>query len=177
MKPSEAIDLFQKLTAAFPSAKLTPDTAQLYSEYLTGCDAEVGSVGVAAAMVEFKFFPSYGELVHCCERASGMGLAVIPDWDSVQRAFGAVGHYGTPTFDDPITEIVVAAMGWRNLCLSTTPMADRAHFMKLYTQYADDANAKGRIAGLLDEARAGRGLLGEYAAGQRQLNAVGDADE
>jgi hypothetical protein len=41
------------------------------------------------------------------------------------------------TFSHPAIESVVASMGWRNLCVSETQMADRAHFARLYTERVD----------------------------------------
>lgn len=41
------------------------------------------------------------------------------------------GHH-TVTFSHPAIQAVVDSMGWRELCLSTEPMPDRAHFMKFY---------------------------------------------
>lgn len=41
------------------------------------------------------------------------------------------GHH-TVTFSHPAITAVVEAMGWRELCLSSEQMADRAHFLRLY---------------------------------------------
>lgn len=41
------------------------------------------------------------------------------------------GHH-TVTFSHPAVTAVVDAMGWRELCLSSEQMADRAHFLRMY---------------------------------------------
>lgn len=39
----------------------------------------------------------------------------------------------TVTFSHPAITAIVEAMGWRELCLSSEQMADRAHFLRMYT--------------------------------------------
>ena len=48
--------------------------------------------------------------------------------------------WGTATihnFDNPITTQVVEQLGWRYLCLSENPVADRAHFVQAYQALAE----------------------------------------
>ena len=48
----------------------------------------------------------------------------------------ADGFHEFPVFDDPITQRVVNAMGWGNLCGSEDATADRARFLQGYEAVA-----------------------------------------
>jgi len=53
-------------------------------------------------------------------------------WAEVQAEIRRVGHCGQPQFENPLAEQVVQQLGWRYLCLSENPVADRAHFVQAY---------------------------------------------
>ncbi len=53
-------------------------------------------------------------------------------WAEVQQKIRTVGYYRHPTWSQSAIAQVVEALGWQNLCLSTNPEADRAHFLRFY---------------------------------------------
>lgn len=85
--------------------------------------------------------------------AAPAGAAPSPEqaWEEVQAKIRSVGldlmrlafcgpdcpgrdceHHQLPTFSHPAIDAVVAGLGWRSLCESSEPMADRAHFLRMY---------------------------------------------
>lgn len=78
-------------------------------------------------------------------------------WEEVGQKIQTIGYFATtvdfchlgrgcpgPTcehhvvrFSHPAIQAVVDSMGWRELCLSSEVMADRAHFMKFYASAVD----------------------------------------
>lgn len=57
-------------------------------------------------------------------------------WSDVLRAVASVGSYGTPTFENVLTQKAVECVGWKNICLSETIGVERAHFLKAYEAIA-----------------------------------------
>lgn len=59
-------------------------------------------------------------------------------WGDVMTAIRRYGSHRTPGIDfefrDPIVTRIVRAFGWRDLCASDNPHADRARFIETYEQ-------------------------------------------
>lgn len=56
-------------------------------------------------------------------------------WETVQKAIrycGMTDECGAYERMDELTSRAVRSMGWRNLCMSDNPVADRAHFQRIY---------------------------------------------
>ena len=56
-------------------------------------------------------------------------------WETVQKAIrycGMTDERGAYERMDELTARTVRSMGWRNLCMSDNPVADRAHFQRIY---------------------------------------------
>ena len=47
------------------------------------------------------------------------------------------GTAASRKFENPLAEQVVQQLGWRYLCLSENPVADRAHFVQAYQAMAE----------------------------------------
>lgn len=70
-------------------------------------------------------------------------------WESVQQAIHQFGFYNQrEALDslDPMTRGVVERMGFRELCMSETPMQDRAQFRKIYETIAEREKKKQQVA-------------------------------
>ena len=73
-----------------------------------------------------------------------------------------VGKYGLPRYPgidfeipDPLVAQAIRAFGWRNLCTSENPYADRARFIELYDQLAESDRKDTQVSqGLVSTARA-----------------------
>lgn len=69
-----------------------------------------------------------------CNKINSIGyFATTVDFCHLGRACsGPSCDHHVIRFSHPAIQSVVDSMGWRDLCLSDTQMADRAHFMKFY---------------------------------------------
>ena len=54
-------------------------------------------------------------------------------WEEVLNLVQRIGSYSYPSyFSSEAVKKSVNAIGWRQICLSETPMVERAHFLKIY---------------------------------------------
>ncbi len=136
MTRAEALEIISVLTAAYPQANLSKETGNIYVRFLIDLSFEIGQAAVLDLISKNKWFPSISELR---EAANKMLPNEIPSteqaWAEVEESFHSVGSYQTPHFSNPVIEQAVRTLGWRELCLSTNPIADRAHFFKVYEGY------------------------------------------
>lgn len=83
-----------------------------------------------------KWPPTIAEIL---DAASKLTYGEAPDWSEgwaeVQKAISRYGYMGEEEAYDsfsPITAKVVGRLGFRNLCMSENPVADRANFRTCY---------------------------------------------
>lgn len=71
-------------------------------------------------------------------------------WGDVVAAIRRHGASKTPgvdfVFPDPLVARAVDRMAWRELCLSTNQVADRARFIELYDEYAHGIRTVAQVA-------------------------------
>ena len=181
MTKAEAAKLVAVLIAAYPSAKLGPDTAGIYERMLADLDYPSANAAVERLLATSKWPPTVAEIreaslaLHAGEIKPG-GEA----WGLVLRAIGRYGRNRTPgvEFDlgDPVALDVVRALNWRELCDSDNPSADRARFIELYDQLAATARRRQLSEALpamqrfraLQQAEAERALAAPSRAGDAQ---------
>lgn len=170
MTNTEAKELTAVLMASFPQimARLRPGdavaTLEAYAAHLVDLEVGVATAAVKRLSASATFLPTVGEIRSAVfEMLHGKARAGGDAWGDVQRAIGAVGMNRTPRFDDPLVERCVQAMGWRELCLSRFPVADRARFIQLYAEFAESRRVEGTVAGIagasVRELPSGDGLL------------------
>jgi hypothetical protein len=137
VKKSEAAEMVGFLLAAFPNARIASATGAVYEHMLADVDASVVQAVLERLIATSKFLPSVAEI-----RAAVNELHAGPKrpggdaWGDVLRAISRFGSYRLPVFDDPLVDRAVAALGWRDLCLSENSTADRARFIQLYDELA-----------------------------------------
>ncbi len=125
--------VLKQLFSAFPNVQVTMETTAVYMRLLKDIPVEDLQVIVDQAVATCKYLPTVAELRDLHHGLQNRGrLSWTEAWESVQREMRRIGSYGVPVFSDPLTTRVVAAIGWRNLCISETQMADRAHFRDAY---------------------------------------------
>ena len=112
----------------------------LWVQLLADIDGEVLKAAALQHMARSQWFPAVAELRH----EAGAILApaaqsAIEAWGDVTAAMAlaryyryADGFHEFPQFADPVTQRVVDAMGWGNLCGSEDGTADRARFLQGY---------------------------------------------
>lgn len=152
MKVDEAGVLLDALHGAFPEFVIGVETAQIYARFFADLDFERGGTAVATWIAfDGKRFPRISELRALCADS-------MPDADQAFKlALDAVGTYGMyrePVFAHPAVGEAVAAISWREFCLSDNMPALRAHFAKAYEAVKRRrvaAESKSLIAGIVKE--------------------------
>lgn len=131
--------ILKQLFESYPKNGATEGTVAQYFRLLQNIPPDDLQAIVDQCVVECKFLPTIAEIV---ERHRNITGALAPEtaaeqWGQVTRAMREVGYVQTPRFRDPVTAKIISQWGWENLCASDTPMADRAHFLKMYQSIAD----------------------------------------
>lgn len=112
------------------------------------------SAAVLRHLALSPFLPSPADLRRIASEARhGRPPAGAEAWEPVRKAIGAVGRNRAPSFADPVTARVVAALGWRELCDSENAIADRARFIEAYDALAGQQAEDRAVAGLPGVAR------------------------
>jgi hypothetical protein len=150
MKPVEAQKLVAVLLAAFPSQvqRMTAADgqamAQIYARGLADLERDRAAAAVERLIRTARFIPTVAEIrAAAIETTHGRRRAGGDAWGEVVRKIGRYGYLRTPCvdfqFDDSLVAEAVKGLGWRSLCESENPVADRARFVELYDQLAADA--------------------------------------
>ena len=163
-KETEVAEIVGALALAFTNAKVPERTIRIYIQMLLDIPTEVLRVTAEQCLAECEFFPTIAAIR---DRALKLTLPVRVDpleaWGQVRRAISQYGFYRSPSFDDSITAKAVDSLGWQYLCVSENPVADRAHFSKIYEQLARREIQEAR---LLPRARE----LREQAQGVKEIS-------
>lgn len=125
----------------WPSFRLSDDedvlraSVRAWHRSLADLDPEV--VEAAVESLGRREFAPTPLMVREAALAIARPEAMVPDaaaaWEEVQAALQLVGWTRTPEWSHPAVGDAVRALGgWRAVCESTTLMADRAHFLRVY---------------------------------------------
>ena len=140
------LKILRLLAMAFPARELGEDAVNLYLATLADIPDEILEAATLDVISKNTFFPAVSEL-----RAAAANLATGLDhfqtaaeaWGEVCRLILRWGRDREPQeWSNPITAKTVAALGWRNLCLSTNQVADRARFIETYNTYLQRAKSE-----------------------------------
>ena len=129
--------ILKQLFAAYPNVQVGIETVAMYVRLLQDIPPDELQTVVDQAVATCRFLPTIAELRdmrHSLQHANRLTWADA--WDGVQREIRRIGSYGTPRFDDALTERAVKAMGWKALCASENPATDRAQFRDMYNALA-----------------------------------------
>lgn len=130
-----------KLKTFYPKDDVFPNDAtgaavQLWYNALMDIPADVLNLAVDKWVALNKWPPKVSELRAmaadiCSPVPAGWGEA----WEQVQKAIRNHGIWGeTAALEsmDELTRRAVQSMGFKTICLSENPAADRAHFQRIY---------------------------------------------
>lgn len=126
------------LKSAYPNANIMPDnyTIRLWFRMLEDLDYEVVENAVLDHISTCVFPPAIAEIRQKCTQRLN---PIISDWgaawEEVQNAMRRYGYYREEEAMaslSSLTAVAVRRMGFRNLCMSENPVADRAHFQRMY---------------------------------------------
>lgn len=147
MKRSEAAEIVMMLLGAYPNAKTTASTSQVYETMLADLDVATARAAVVKLVATSKWMPTVAEVREAAtEVVSGPVRSGADAWLDVMGEIRRVGVYGAPRFDDALTASIVQRWGWRTIC-ETAAAPDRARFIETYDGLARQARSR-EVAGL-----------------------------
>lgn len=139
MTEVEAQEVVSEIVNAFPMefARLGADqnraTQAQYRRYLLDLPIGPTRAAVERILATAKFVPKIAEIREAVQTlVVGEKRTGLEAWGDVMLAMRSVGHMGWPEFTDKATARVVAALGWRDLCLTENAVSDRARFVDAY---------------------------------------------
>ena len=101
---------------------------------------DVCNVSVQKYMLTNKFPPTVAEIREMAAGVvNGEQMTWGESWEQVKKAIRRYGMYNKAealASLDPLTRKCVESMGFTELCLSENEMADRAHYQRVFENYA-----------------------------------------
>lgn len=141
MTPAQVAKLVAVLLSAYPHVRTNEGTSMAYERMLADLDHGAAQAAIERLLSSCKFLPTIAEI-----RETALAITVGEQkpggeaWGSVLRAMKREGAYRSPGIDfvfaDSVTAECVAALDWKELCLSENTVADRARFIELYDRLA-----------------------------------------
>lgn len=126
------------IKAAYPNSNVLPDKYAMKTWYraLSDLDYHVAESAVWEHISTSVFPPSIAEIREkCTARLS----PIVTDWGQAwEEVLQAIRKYGSYREEKAVaslsrlTAVAVRRMGFKNLCQSENPVADRAHFQRIY---------------------------------------------
>lgn len=130
---TEIAKLVGVMAAVYPNTQVSAETVKVYISMLKDIPLDVLTVSVQQCMAESEFLPTIAKIR---EKALALSIPVAPEpleaWGIVLKEIQRRGFYRSPEFGNPIIAKAVDCIGWQTLCSSENPVADRAHFAKVY---------------------------------------------
>lgn len=126
------------LKAAYPNANVLPDKYAMKTWYkaLADLDYRVVENAVWEHINTAVWPPRIAEIREkCADRLCPMLTDWGEAWEEVQHAIRRFGSYREEEAIaslSRLTAVTVRRMGFQNLCRSENPVADRAHFQRIY---------------------------------------------
>ena len=139
MTIQESLQIITVLIAAYPAIKLSEENIAVYSNHLLDADFRACKKATEDLTNTCKFFPSIAEIRETTLRYTPNAYIPSPSeaWANVAEQLQHAGTWHSPTFAHPLIAQAVRTMGWYDLCRSDNQMADRAHFMRIYSDLRD----------------------------------------
>lgn len=136
----EILTIFHMLQANYHyalkdmTAKQISDLQVLWCELLSDLGGELLRAATLQHVAISKWFPTVAELREAAADIVNPDhqMTAMEAWGEVVSQIRAVGSYGRPQFSNPMIHRMVSDMGWKNLCMSEMPGADRARFIDGY---------------------------------------------
>ena len=151
MNKKEFATFTMALKTYYPRENLLPNeqAMELWFSQLQDIPFEVAQAGLQKWVATNKWSPSIADIR---EMYASITQGELPDWgdawDEVQRAIRYFGHYREDEAMEslsPLTQKVVRRMGFKNICISETPMNERANFRMIYESLAEKEKKNAQI--------------------------------
>jgi hypothetical protein len=149
MKESEAKKIVAMLIAAFPYAKLSPETPDVYATMLVDLPAVPAALVAKELIASSRFFPTIAEIREVVAALRVGAPASEEAWAEVLTSFSRVGRYRSPTFSHPLISKTVDCLGWQTMCDSENPESTRARFLEAYSSQVRRTQHEEQVRGVL----------------------------
>jgi hypothetical protein len=160
MNADNTLTVLKQLFACYPNTEVNKHATLMYVRLLQDIDPADLQTVVDQAVATCKFLPTIAELRDMYHTLHHVGRLTYGEaWELVQKEIRRIGSYSKPQFSDETTARVVAAMGWKELCMSEDQGRDRAQFRDMYNALVTRSDTTEK---LLPQARAfaeQRGLI------------------
>ena len=136
----EILRVLKTLGDIYPSFHLSSSAIEVYVQLLADIPGVVLEQAALEHISRSTFFPTIAELRSAAFdilEAANPTPTDYEAWSEVQAEIRRVGHCGQPQFTNLLAAQAVDQLGWRYLCLSENPVADRAHFVQAYQALAE----------------------------------------
>lgn len=152
MDKHEFATLAMAIRTYYPKENILPnkEAMQLWFRELHDIPYNVAEAALRKWVSTNKWSPSIAELR---ETAANVQNGDIPEWgEAWEQVCLAIRKYGfyepQKALDsmDPLTRQVVKQLGFRNICLSENPMAERANFRQCYEIMAKREQTRQQMA-------------------------------
>lgn len=153
---------------------VTPEAISAWRLVLHGQDPET----IAVAALEHnrsgaRFPPTPGELLALVKRGDVDRVPTAAEgWEDAMGALAAQPHDGPPECSFPVAQRTAEAIGWGDLADTAKRSYVRAHFLRMYQQFAD-AEASGATSDAIHK-QLGGGRDGAGAIGDGLRKFLGD---
>jgi hypothetical protein len=154
----EFATLAMAIRTYYPKENILPnkEAMQLWYRELHDIPYHVAEAALRKWVSTNKWSPSIAEIR---EMTATVQHGEIPDWgegwEEVQRAIRKHGMYNVKDAMDsftPLTRQTVERLGFRNICVSENPMAERANFRQCYEILAKREQTRQQVALPLQDA-------------------------
>lgn len=138
MTPQEFDMIRAAIKSAYPTFNIMPDrySIQLWYRMLGDIDFKICETALQELIATKTYPPQIAEIrAKCAEYTSPQIKDAGEAWRDVQRAIQMYGYYKVNEAMESLsgpTKDAVERIGFRNLCMGDNPVADRAHFFKIY---------------------------------------------
>lgn len=152
MTKTEFATFAMALKTYYPREQILPNqqAMELWYRELQDIPMQVAEATLRKWVSTNKWSPSIAEIR---ETAANIQNGEVPDWsegwEQVIRAIRRHGYYdpkGALESLDPLTRECVKRLGFRELCLSENPVADRANFRTCYETLQKREQTKQQLA-------------------------------
>lgn len=143
----EVLRVLKILGDIYPTFHLNSSAVEIYVQLLADIPGPVLEQAALEHISHSTFFPAIAELRNAAFDILESVNPIPSDyeaWAEVQAEIRRIGHCSQPVFTNPQVKQVVEQLGWRYLCLSDNPVADRAHFVQAYQALAERQRKDGR---------------------------------
>lgn len=148
---NEFATIAMALKTAWPSFQIMPtdDSKKVWYSMLSDLDYNICQNSIKRIIATSKYPPSIAEIREAYAECTALPIVDAGEaWGEVQDAIRRYGYYRAEDAMNSLTPVVRQAterIGFGELCHGDNPVANRAHFMKIYDAIAVRERNKSRI--------------------------------